>query len=82
MSLRDGIKITSYSELIKIESNALLFSPAGDNVYAYNTLFKCPGMVDVATGERFYSEDIQKFIEFPLYRVKLVSLTEADLNET
>lgn len=80
MSLRDGIEVKSYADLIKQKSYALFFEPNGDRVFAYNTEFGCPGMVHVETGERFYSEDIQKYVRFPLYRVKLVAFTQEDLD--
>lgn len=80
MSLRDGIEIKSYAELSELTGAALLFEPLKDRTFYFSTEFDCPGLIHIDTGTRFFSDDIQTYVTFPLHRIKLVPFTKDDLD--
>lgn len=80
MSLSDGIKVETYEDLIKEQLTGLLFEPVGDRIFTYTDIYNCPGLTNIQTGERYFSNDIKRYIQFPLHYVYLVPFIEENKN--
>lgn len=80
MSLRDGVSVNSYSELESITHAAFFHEAATGRNFSYNVRYDCPGMINIETGERFFSEDIKRFIKFPLHCIRLAPFTQEEMD--
>lgn len=80
MSLIKGAKVNSYTELIDNHQMGFFYDPSSYKSYSYSVEFGCPGMINIETGERFFSEDIQTYITFPLHCIKLMPFTQEEMD--
>lgn len=77
-TLRDGIQIKTYEDLATVQHRLIVFEHGRGRIFTYGVEYGCPGMINAETGEKFFGDDIPKFIDFPLYQLRLMPWTEED----
>jgi hypothetical protein len=75
-TLRDGMPITSYEHLVGLMLNQIVYEFPRGRIFTYTVAFGAPCMINIETGEKFFGTDIEKFIAFPLSRLKVVPYIE------
>jgi hypothetical protein len=78
MSLKNGLPINSYEELIETTHHLFLYQPHIGRHFSYMYMDGVPMMVDIHYGDRYFSTDIKKYLHFPMHQFKLEPWTQDD----